>query len=126
MHPLLEFLFFARVESLFAKLNFHAVLRVESLDAIIKPCLVCTVLTGTPPVDGHGFEQCPLLLNHDLLKTQVKGFCSVIMRGQNVTKAAALEHTIAVTFEEIESNTSIKTDRDAPPDTVEVNQLGAN
>lgn len=86
-------------------------------ETIIKPCLVCTVLTGTPPVDGHRFEQCPLLLNHDLLKTQVKGFCSLIMRGRNMTKAAAIKHTNAVTFEEIESDTSIKTDRDTPPDT---------
>ena len=86
-------------------------------ETIIKPCLMCTVLTGTPPVDGHQFEQCPLLLNHDLLKTQVKGFCSLMMRGQNVTRATALKHTNAVTFEEIESNASVKTNQDTPPDT---------
>ena len=84
---------------------------------IVKPCLVCTVLTGTPPDNGHRFEQCPLLLNHDLLKTQAKGFCSLIMRGRNMTRATLLEHANAVTFEEIESDTSTRTDRDAPPDT---------
>ena len=86
-------------------------------DTIVKPCLVCTVLSGTPPDDGHRFEQCPLLLNHDLLKTQVKGFCSLIMRGRNMTKATSLKHANAITFEEIESDTSTKTDRDTPPAT---------
>jgi len=86
-------------------------------ESIVKPCLVCTVITGTPPVDGHRFEQCPLLLNHDLLKTHVKGFCSIIMRGRNMNKGTAIRNTNAVTFEEIESDASAKTDRDTPPDT---------
>ena len=65
-------------------------------DAITKPCLVCTILTGVPPTDNHRFEQCPVLLNHDLLKNQVKGFCGLIMRGRNHDNSTPVKRTHAV------------------------------
>ena len=65
-------------------------------DTITKPCLVCTILTGVSPTDNHRFEQCPVLLNHDLLKTQVKGFCGLIMRGRNHDNSTTVKRTHAV------------------------------
>ena len=65
-------------------------------DTITKPCLVCTILTGVSPTDNHRFEQCPVLLNHDLLKPQVKGFCGLIMRGRNHDNSTTVKRTHAV------------------------------
>ena len=62
-------------------------------NSVIKPCLACTVLTGSSPANGHWFGQFLVLLNHDLLKTQIKEFCGLIMRGCNMTDRTTMEQT---------------------------------
>ena len=87
-------------------------------ESIAKLCLVCAVISGTTPVDGHRFEQCTPPLNQDLLKTHTKGFSSLVMCGCNMTDGTAVEETNAVTFEDsTESNASVKTDCESPPET---------
>ena len=84
-----------------------------------KPCLVCTVLNGTPPNDGHWFKTCPVLNDHLLLKDQFKGMCRLIMHGRNFNKSAAIRRTNAISFEAdgMDSDRSVRTGcEDSPPD----------
>ena len=49
-------------------------------------CLVCEIVHGKPPSDGHRFEDCTILNNHSILKKQFISFCSTIRRSRRALK----------------------------------------
>ena len=55
------------------------------------PCLVCEIVHGKPPSDGHRFENCTVLNNHSLLKKQFISFCSTIRRSRKALKNQELK-----------------------------------
>ena len=82
---------------------------------INKPCIVCNIITGVPPSDGHRFEQCPILQNTDLIRENHKDFCKMIMRSRRLHNSTPpIKGAHAVSFDNIDtaSDDPDKTDRD--------------
>ena len=65
------------------------------------PCLVCEIVHGNPPSNGHRFEQCTVLNNHLLLKKQFISFYSTICRSRKALKSQEIKH---LQFEETDDD----------------------
>ena len=85
--------------------------KTRPTQTIDKPCLVCQIITGQPPADGHRFESCPVLNNSAALCDQYKDICKIIMRHRRLmqTTPTNVNKTTTVTFQDNSSHQSSQT-----------------